>query len=472
MKILTKIISSYSFSYIRSLLYILQSSEYYLKSFLVWVFRVHDFRKVENRKKLIWTTKIKILFSLLLFFNALYIFYFSNSILILFFAFIFLPTFNLLFLIFLNLIFSFLQKIPEKYLINKAKKKLKKITAFKIAIAGSYGKTSTREILKSVLEVEKKVASVKENYNTPIGIANFILSLNGDEEILIFELGEYYRGDVKFLAELIKPDLGIITGINESHIERFGNLKNTISTIFELSDYLNNENIFVNFDDKNVVENVREKNLIYGKFGTDDFKVLNFFTDLNGLDFEVLSKKDNIKIKFHSSILGEHNLGSLILAIQIAEKLFFKNESIETGIKKVKSFKNRMELKKITNDIILIDDTYNGNLDGIKAGLKFVGNISNYNVIYITPGLVEIGKLKEEIHIKIGEEIGKYRNIKKVVLINNSVKIFVKQGLKNTDYNGQIIYFDSVLEALQKINTYTLGGEVVLAQNDWGDNYN
>src|ERR1019366_2772480 len=119
----------------------------------------------------------------------------------------------------------FVQRPAEYAITRRATEKLLEQRAIRIAIAGSFGKTTMREILKTVLAEGKKVSAPPHSYNTPLGISEFTDSLKDDEaEILIFELGEEYRGDIKRLCELVQPEWGIITGVNEAHLEKFKTL--------------------------------------------------------------------------------------------------------------------------------------------------------------------------------------------------------------------------------------------------------
>src|SRR5262249_54259961 len=125
----------------------------------------------------------------------------------------------------LILVLNLLQKPIEAYIIADAKRKLRKHKAIKIGIAGSFGKTSMREILKTVISHGKRVAGPGGSHNTPLAIARFIRTLKGDEEVLVFEFGEYYPGDIKKLCKFVEPDWGVITGVNEAHLERFKTLE-------------------------------------------------------------------------------------------------------------------------------------------------------------------------------------------------------------------------------------------------------
>src|SRR3989338_3774190 len=179
------------------------------------------------------------------------------------------------------------QEPVEMTLINRAKATLAKHKGFKIAIAGSYGKTSMREILRTVLSEGKKVAAPGGSENTPIGIARFVNRLKGDEEVLVFELGEYYPGDIKLLSEMVRPDLGIITGVNEAHLSKFKTVDAAANTIFELADFLGGKPLYVNAENKTAKAKAETGPIFFSREGVfptaGGWKVVALETSLNGL---------------------------------------------------------------------------------------------------------------------------------------------------------------------------------------------
>lgn len=250
-----KFLSRYHPRAIRSLVYMLQASEYGVREYLHWLHRTSDFLDVERRKQLTFTKKALILlgigWGIVL-----------AVIVAIVFAFILFPQpWNIAASILLVLLTPFmlsyglalavwklrLLQFPIEYIFTKlAHLSLKRHKGVKIAIAGSYGKTSMREILKTVLSEGKKVAAPPGSYNTPLAVAKFVRGLKGDEDVLIFEIGEYYPGDVRKLARIVCPEWGIITGINEAHLEKFKTLERTARTIFELAYEVKPTHLYVN----------------------------------------------------------------------------------------------------------------------------------------------------------------------------------------------------------------------------------
>ncbi len=480
-----RLISKYSLRYIRSLVYMMQSSEYKLSDFYTWYKRVQNFGDVEKRKTLVFTTKVKVIYFLSWVFALLYVaisvkyILFAESafgtFLIIFVFAILWPIALVIFVIALVFCINFLQKPIEKRIIGVANRKLKKHEALKIAVAGSFGKTTMKEMLKTVLSKKFKVSATPDNKNTPLGISKFIHTLDFDEEVLIFELGEYYKGDIEELCLLVRPNIGIITGINEAHLEKFLNTKNTTDTIFELADYLKEKpesKLYANGESDLVKERVnRYKTILYsetGIKGESESSVSARESDLEGTRF--IFKSGGNRVVANSKILGLHQIGPLSCVIHLALNLGMKVEDIEMGIRETKAFEHRLEPKEIDGGVTVIDDSYNGNPDGVYAAIRFLNGISGKRRFYITPGLVEMGTEHQSVHKEIGRALA-LSDIEKVVLVRNSATAFIDQGLRENGYKGDVIWFDSAQECFTRLPRQTISNDLLLYQNDWTDNY-
>lgn len=478
-------LTKYSFRYPRSLVYMLQASEYKAEDFFSWFRKVSDFRSVEKRKTLVKTAKAKLLlvfsyfvFLFSLFVSLRYLVFAEGKLgIILFVIFILATPYITLFATVLFSIFLKIAQMPiERSIIKNAKDKLSKNKAIKIAIAGSYGKTTMKEILHRVLSQSKNVRSTPDNKNTPIGISRFVDTLEGNEEVIIFEMGEYYKGDIKELCDLVDPDIGIITGINEAHLEKFKDLENTSDTIFELRDFILKKEkgvLYVNGDSKiarDKAEKEKKDNvIIYSNNGLGNFRVEDVSTDLNGLRF-VMRAPDGEAIVARSSLLGKHQVGPLVLAAFVAKNLGIKIQDIELGLKNTKAFEHRMEPKEEGGGVFVIDDSYNGNPDGVRVAIEFLKEIKDKRRFFVTPGLVEMGTKTEEVHKEIGKQLAE-AEIEKVVLIRNSVTPFIEAGLRANNFKGEIIWFNTSLECFASLPKRTINNDLLLYQNDWPDNY-
>ena len=468
------LLSRYSPRYVRSLVYMMQASEYYTSDYLRWYHRTGDFAHVEKRKKLDLTAKARVLlwsgYGLWVIFLIIALWGISVrddvpqvvAALILFGSPFFLPYLMAAVLRVVNLC----QRPFEMYAIARAKRKLRKHKGMRIAIAGSYGKTTMREILKTVLSTRKKIAAPDGSKNTPLGIAELIESLEGDEEVLIFELGEYYPGDVRYLCDFVDPQWGIVTGVNEAHFERFGSIHSTIGTIFELADYLGPKPLYVNGESVQARAREAHRRVIYDRTGAGDWRVISTRSDLSGLwlGLELHGKR----YEAHTPLLGIHNTGPILAACDIASRLGLWPEHIIAGIAQIQPFEHRMQPRS-EGGITIIDDSYNGNPDGAAAAIEFLKGIPGRR-FYVTPGLVEMGDRSEEVHRTMGKNLAE-AGIEHVILISDSVTPHIAQGLKDGGFRGDLKWFDDMPAALQALPHLTVAGDIILIQNDWPDQY-
>ncbi|TSC86096.1 MAG: UDP-N-acetylmuramoyl-tripeptide--D-alanyl-D-alanine ligase [Parcubacteria group bacterium Gr01-1014_8] len=461
-------LSRYLPSSVRSLIYMLQASEYNIRDYVKWLHRVEDFRFVEHRKKLVWTPKAILLYvlawSLVVLWLALA--FSTGKPLVVGIAFLVWPFLLAYGLILVVLALRAIQLPIELLLIGRAKQRLSRHKALKIAIAGSYGKTSMREILKTVLSEGKKVAAPPGSYNTPLGIAGFVKSLKGDEDVLVFELGEYYRGDIKKLCRFVRPSIGIITGVNEAHLEKFGTLENTADTIFELAEYLQDKFVYVNAENDISQGRALKEHTLYSREGVGNWKVSDAKTRLEGTS--CMLANGSVAIHVRSKLLGLHQIGPLAVAVDIATSIGLAPSHIETGIAKTSAFPHRLE-PKVLDGVTTLDDSYNGSPDGVKAVIEFLASLPGRR-LYVTPGLVEMGSRAEEVHKEIGRQLAR-AGIEKIVLIKNSVTLYIEKGLREAGFTGEMTWFDDGLAAYIALPHMTVKGDVVLLQNDWPDQY-
>lgn len=475
-----QLLTRYNPRYLATVIYMLQASEYETHQYLSWFHRTHDFNAVARRRSLVRTNKAKLLLigltltAITLLAAFIYVAvraYSTDDILLCLLAIIglVLLPWILAYGIIVPLLIGreFVQKPKERLITQAARQKLSSHPGFKIAVAGSYGKTTAKEALLTVLQEGKKVAATPGNMNTMIGTSRFIQSLDGDEDVIIFELGESRVGDVAELCELTQPDMGVITGINEAHLETFKTIERTIDTIFELEGFLGEKPLYKNGESPLVAKRVSSDDpLLYSQSGVDGWQVSDDAVSIHGVSFT--ARKDNSVIWAEAGLMGQHNIGILMVAITIASELGLENSQIVEGLKRVVPFEHRMQ-PRLVHEAWIIDDTYNGNIDGVKAGLKLLGQLEAKRRVYVSPGLVEQGNKTEQIHEEMGSAIAKVADT--VILMNNSVVDYIASGLSQAGFRGQLTIIDDPLEFYTNIEQFVVPGDVVLMQNDWTDNY-
>ncbi len=475
---MTKLLTCFHAKYPASLVYMLQASEYDTHEYLDWFWRVQDFRKVQNRGRLDLTLKARLLLGIvdgaviiemLAVLGALTLGISRPLWLLAAAAIVILSPLLLAYLLAVVVWLGHvtIQAGRQRSVIENARASLAMHPGQRIAIAGSYGKTTMKEILLTLLSEAKRVAATPGNMNTPIGISRFIAGLKGDEEVLIFELGEYYPGDIAELCDLVKPQLGVITGINEAHLSKFKTLDRTTAAIFELSDFLGELPVYKNGDNALVRSKVSPDDpLAYTASGVNGWVVSEITIAVDSTSVTV--HKSGMKIVAKSQLLGRQNVGPLVAAIDVAHSLGLTLDQITAGVAKTKPYEHRMQPRQLVGAWV-IDDTYNGNSDGVRAGLAWLASVEAKRRVYVTPGLVEQGSQTAAVHRQIGRDIAGVADL--VVLIQNSVTPHIQQGLKEANFVGELVLIDDPLNFYSNIEHFIAAGDVVLMQNDWTDNY-
>jgi len=454
------------FKFIYFHLLLLQLEEYEIDRYLIALKNTKGVPPNHKiRKPLKWTNKIKLIFSLttLFFLATIFLGYFYSFYIIIISSIIFFR-FSFIYLVgTVELIYP-IDFLVKKIIIFLAKNKLKKIKSIKIiGIAGSYGKTGMKDLVATVLSEKYQVVKTPESFNTPIGIATTILNkINRQTEILIVEMGEYYPGDIKNICSIASPQIGIITGINEAHLERLKSIDNSIRTIFEISQNMKSGGILLmNGKDKYIKNN-------YKKFVSD--QKIYFYSSKGKIEFNE-DAPGYIYQKLFFPILGEYNLDKIDGVIYLAKKLGLTDQEVQNGLKKIKIPAHRLQpVLNREKNILVIDDSYNGNPDGVEEAIKTLVLFKKRRKIFITPGLVEIGNKSRDVHQRIGKRLNDVVDL--VILVKNSVTPDIEEGLINAGFNkNNIIWFDSMMEAQNNLGSILRSGDVVLFQNDWPDNY-
>lgn len=458
----------------------LQSVEYEPIEYLKWYFRTSDFSKVIKRRDLVFSRPARMLLLALrlgliaFILIAFFMIYLGRSQRILGGVYYGLAT-----ILIMPVALAVLVVIPlflgkwllvgpkNRKLIKKSEQIFAKHKAVKIAVAGSYGKTTMKEMLATVLSEGKNVAATPANKNVAISHVIFANKLTGKEDILIIEYGEGAPKDVQKFAQTTHPTHGIITGLAPAHLDRYKTIHAAGEDIFELADYLEDKNIFVNSESQSQQEFIK---LSHNKY--DSKKVMGW--TITGIKIEphqtsFVMKKGKDTMNLSSGLLGKHQVGPLALVAALARDLGLTKKQVESGVAKTVPFEHRMEPRNMGGTWI-IDDTYNGNIEGIRAGLELLKTVNGKQKIYVTPGLVDQGKMTKSVHIEMGELIAK-SNPSKVVLMSNSVTEYIQKGMKDGGYEGETEIVTDPLFFYTNLTHFIATGDIVLMQNDWTDNY-
>ncbi len=361
----------------------------------------------------------------------------------------------------------------KKRIIKRASKKMRGLKKVKvIGITGSYGKTSTKEFLYAILSRKYKVVKTEGNNNTNIGVAYTVLNKVSDEyDYFICEMGAYKIGEIKEMCEIVKPSIGILTGINQQHIDLFGSQENIVKAKFELIEALpenglavinsrikNNESRIKNCGLKISVKNIKyfsldsvknikvyqdyaefeclinkkcHPELVSGSIG--DLDLANFnspksrsscigeYSDNNRKILkQVQNDKSGDSLKFKLNLLGKHYIENLISAIIVAEYLEMSLDEIKSAVEKIKPTEFMMRKIEGLNNSIFIDDSYSANPDGVMAALDYLKEAyKDYKKIIVFPGIIELGKKSDEVHKILFNRISEVCDVAYILGIRN-----------------------------------------------------
>jgi UDP-N-acetylmuramoyl-tripeptide--D-alanyl-D-alanine ligase len=277
----------------------------------------------------------------------------------------------------------------------------KKLKTKIIGITGSNGKTSTKDILATLLNEKFEVHKTERNNNNHIGVPLTLLTTNEKHDVLVAELGTNHFGEIEYSANILRPDLALITNIGDSHIEylknRKGVLKEKITLFDETQD--NKGKLFINCEDS-LLKNLQKKYNNCTAYGFKSNvkvkgKILNY-TDDGRPVIEIMYKSKNMINTL--PLYGEQSANNFLAATSIALSLGVTKEQIKKGTGKIKSTDGRLNVK-LRNNFLLIDDTYNASPDSIKAAIKLAAQIKTYEQkVLILGDMFELGKDQIKLH--------------------------------------------------------------------------
>lgn len=349
-----------------------------------------------------------------------------------------------------------------------------------IAITGSYGKTTMKEAIAAVVSEKYTVFKTPDNINTPVGIARLILEqVTPNVQVLVVEMGAYQRGDIAQLCALTPPDIAVLTGINESHLERFGSIKNTVVAKFEIVAQAKPRTLVIlNADDERVAENAKHfvgsrtvrwysaRNAPGAHTRVDNYEMI---PDGSGVSFTLAIDREH-RMSVRTPLLGRYAPGTFGAAALIGFALQIPAEKIAVALSLVKPVSHRLEVQRVAGDVVVIDDSYNGNPDGVREAIAVLGRFTQRRKLYLTPGLVEAGPQAEAVHRAIGQQLAGVADV--VLLIQNSVTPWIAKGFIDGGGKGeQIRVFATATEAHTALPSVLKAGDVIVFQNDWPDNY-
>lgn len=458
---------------------IITSIYFFVVCLIILLIEIKENKNADTKIKLKVTARVKrLIFTNVILFALLCVgLYFVKNVNIVYLC-LFIYDMLLNFVIMLSIIIN---KPVEKmvYLSYKTKavNKLKAMNNLKvIGITGSYGKTSSKNILSDILNVKYNALPSPRNFNTPYGL---IITVNNHldkfDDILIAEMGAYKVGEIKDLCDLVRPKYGILTRIGTAHIEIFGSQENIQKGKFELIESLPSDGIGVLNGDDELQVNYKLKNdckIVW--IGIDnkdvDVRATDIKTSNKGTTFNVIFKGDKKKYEFTTRLLGYASIYNILASLALSKEFGLSVDQMKKAVLGVKSVEHRLELRPAGN-ITYIDDSYNSNPVGSKMALEVLKDMPGLRIV-MTPGMVELGDKSYELNKKFGTYMKDSCDV--VILVGEKITKPIRDGLKEVKFNDKNIYVvKSTKEAFNLVKSLSNGKEsYCLIENDLPDIYN
>ena len=341
-----------------------------------------------------------------------------------------------------------------------AKNILKSFEGNVIGITGSNGKTTTTKIISSVLN---KSSGTLKNYNNEIGMPLSIINANPKAKHLVIEMGAAKPKDIQYLSSVLKPNIGLITNIGNSHLEKLKNIDGVLKVKSELISNIKKGGYLI-------VPNENSKHLSFWKSLRNDINVITFGIkksadfypeeikySLNKSKFIIKSKKYNTNIHIETSLSGEHNLKNILASYAVSYIVKNSDEIFSTKLKNNLDSIIRQKQSKWIRGSVLIDDTYNANPESVKKALDLLATSSKRKIV-VLGDMLELGRLRKKMH----KDVGKYAATKKIDiflgfgdLTKYAVEGFGKNGIF---FNDEILLREFLKKNIQSKDIVLIKG--------------
>ncbi len=332
-----------------------------------------------------------------------------------------------------------------------------------IAITGSVGKTSTKDIIANVVSKKYKTLKTIGNNNNNIGLPFTILKLQ-DEEAMVLEMGMNHFGEIRLLTNIAKPDICVITNIGTSHIGNLGSRENILKAKLEILEGNEKATVVINKDNdllhKWQEENQNEKTIItYGIQEHSDMNAKEI--KLNNDSSEFACELENKKVNITVPVGGEHFILNALCAVSVGKILKIEPEKIVEGIEGFELTKKRMDITELANGIKIINDAYNASLESMQASLNYLAEFKNNRKIAVLGDMLELGEYTKELHEKVGEAVVQSQ-IDILFCAGEKAKYIEEQAKAKGMTKENVYWFENKEKMVEKIKEVAKANDIIL----------
>ncbi|MCS6834448.1 MAG: UDP-N-acetylmuramoyl-tripeptide--D-alanyl-D-alanine ligase [Anaerolineae bacterium] len=393
-----------------------------------------------------------------------------------------------LWLILGNLAMTPVEALFRQRFIAQARRVLAEVQPKVIGITGSYGKTTTKNYLRDILNGRYKTYATPKSYNTMMGVC---IALNNDVaddysiEYFICEMGAYIPGEIARICNLTPPDISIVIEVGPQHLERFGSLENIAIAKYEIIKALKPQGLGVFNYDNPYVRAMYERGYPQNRIAVSTtltleearaipdgprFLAQNVRESLLGLSFDVTDLASGEQISFTTPVVGRHNVLNILLATAVAVHEGMSLQDVAQRVRTLAPAESRLVRQVDERGVTVINDAYSANPVGVVSALEVLSLYQTGRRVVVTPGMVELGHLHDQENHKLGVLLTQHAS--DILLIGHKQTTPIQQGIASTTFpRERVIVFESIREALDWYKSHLSAGDTILFMNDLPDTY-
>jgi len=393
-----------------------------------------------------------------------------------------------LWLILGNLAMTPVEAFFRRRFIARARRVLAEVRPKVIGITGSYGKTTTKNYLRDILNGRYKTYATPKSYNTMMGVC---IALNNDIaddysiEYFICEMGAYIPGEIARICDLTPPDISIVIEVGPQHLERFGSLENIAIAKYEIIKALKPHGLGIFNYDNPYVRAMYERGHPQNRIAVSTtltpeearaipngprFLAQNIRESLLGLSFDVVDLHTQQQANFTTPVVGRHNVLNILLSAAVAVHEGMSLQDVAQRVRLLAPAESRLVRQVDERGVTVINDAYSANPVGVISALEVLSLYQTGRRVVVTPGMVELGHLHEQENHKLGVLLTQHAS--DILLIGHKQTLPIQQGIASTNFpRERLIVFESIREALDWHKGNLSAGDSILFLNDLPDTY-
>lgn len=337
-----------------------------------------------------------------------------------------------------------------------------------VAVTGSVGKTTAKDMLAAVLGVKYKVLKTEGNFNNNIGLPLTLLRLDSSHQVGVVEMGMDKFGEIDFLGGIVKPEVGVITNIGDAHIERLGSRENIFKAKCELLPHIKEDGLLVLNGDDPMLSTLRGKTPVQTVF-CGQGEGLEYRAQILGGDgvshIQCRLTTPHMDREVRIPALGEHMVYPTLIAAAVAERFGLTPDEIEQGIRQFVPTRMRMNILRRGNGIIILDDTYNANPQSMRAAISVLADSQSSYKIAVLGDMLELGPFSPALHAEVGEYLGQ-AGIQCLVAVGEQ-SAAMAQGARDVGV-PQVLYCHDKGEAMERLPMLLRGDCTILVKASRG----